>query len=57
MKQASDNGISFTIFKSFDLTSEFREITTPIAHHSVLFRPDALPGAQPTDRTDNGPMA
>ena len=25
-----------------------RQITTPAPHHSVLYRPDALPAAQPT---------
>jgi len=26
----------------------FRQITTPAPHHSVFYRPDALPAAQPT---------
>jgi len=25
-----------------------RQITTPVPHHSSLYRPDALPAAQPT---------
>jgi len=25
-----------------------RQITTPVPHHSVFYRPDALPAAQPT---------
>jgi len=25
-----------------------REITTPVPHHSVFYRPDALPATQPT---------
>jgi len=29
-----------------DCTSS--QITTPISHHSVFYRPDALPAAQPT---------
>jgi len=38
--------ISWTICKSF--TPRSREITTPVSHHSVFGRPDALPAAQPT---------
>jgi len=26
----------------------FRQITTPSPHHSIFYRPDALPEAQPT---------
>jgi len=40
------SGISWTIRKSFAPRS--RQITTPEPHHSVLYRPDALSGAQPT---------
>jgi len=28
--------------------SHSRQITTPAPHHSVFYRPDALPAAQPT---------
>ena len=41
----SGNGISWTICKS---ASRSRQITTPASHHSVFYRPDALPAAQPT---------
>ena len=40
-----DSGISWAICKSASLS---REITTPAPHHSVFYRPDALPAAQPT---------
>jgi len=40
------NGISWTIRKSFE--SRSRQITTPAPHHSISYRPDALPDAQPT---------
>jgi len=40
------NGISLTIYKSFAPHS--REITMPAPHHSIFYRPDAFPGAQPT---------
>ena len=42
---ASGSGISWAIFKS---ASRSRQITTPVPHHSVFYRPDALPAAQPT---------
>ena len=29
-------------------TSLYRQITTPVPHHSVFYRPHALPAAQPT---------
>ena len=47
MKQeiGSGSGISWAICKSA-LSS--RQITTPAPHHSVFYRPDALPAAQPT---------
>ena len=41
----SGNGISWTICKSAPWP---RHITTPASHHSVFYRPDALPAAQPT---------
>ena len=41
----SGNGISWAICKS---TPHSRQITTPAPHHSVFYRPDALPAAQPT---------
>jgi len=37
--------ISWAICKSAPCT---RQITTPVPHHSVFYRPDALPAAQPT---------
>jgi len=40
----SSNGISWTVCKSAPCS---RQITTPAPHHSV-YRPDALPAAQPT---------
>ena len=41
----SDSGISWAICKS---APHSRQITMPVPHHSVFYRPDALPGAQPT---------
>jgi len=41
----SGTGISWAICKS---ASRSRQITTPAPHHSVFYRPDALPAAQPT---------
>ena len=41
----SNSGISWAICKSAPCT---RQITTPAPHHSVFYRPDALPAAQPT---------
>ena len=41
----SGSGISWDICKS---ASRCRQITTPAPHHSVFYRPDALPAAQPT---------
>jgi len=41
----SGSGISWAVCKS---ASCFRQITTPAPHHSVFYRPDALPAAQPT---------
>jgi len=41
----SGSGISWAICKS---AHHSRQITTPTTHHSVLYRPDALPAAQPT---------
>ena len=40
-----DSGISWAICKS---APRSRQITTPAPHHSVFYRPDALPAAQPT---------
>ena len=40
------SGISWTICKQS--APHFRQITTPTPHHSVFYRPDALPDAQPT---------
>ena len=41
----SGSGISWSICKSARCS---RQITTPAPHHSVFYRPDALPAAQPT---------
>ena len=41
----SGSGISWAIRKS---APRSRQITTPAPHHSVFYRPDALPAAQPT---------
>ena len=41
----SGSGISWTMCKS---APHSRQITTPAPHHSVFYRPDALPAAQPT---------
>jgi len=47
MKQetVSGSGITWAICKSAPCS---RQITTPASHHSVFYRPDALPTAQPT---------
>jgi len=41
----SGSGISWAMCKSAPCPSQ---VTTPITHHSVFYRPDALPAAQPT---------
>ena len=41
----SGSGISWAIYKS---APRSRQITTPAPHHSVFYRPDSLPVAQPT---------
>ena len=41
----SGSGISWAICKSASCS---RQITTPAPHHSVFYRPGALPAAQPT---------
>jgi len=41
----SGSGISWTICTS---APRSRQITMPAPHHSVFYRPDALPAAQPT---------
>ena len=41
----SGSGISWDICKS---APHCRQITIPAPHHSVFYRPDALPAAQPT---------
>ena len=41
----SGSGISWAICKS---APRSRQITAPAPHHSVFYRPDALPAAQPT---------
>jgi len=44
-KRVSGSGISWNICKS---APRSRQITMPTPHHSVFYRPDALPAAQPT---------
>ena len=41
----SGSGIRWAICKS---APRSRQLTTPAPHHSVFYRPDALPAAQPT---------
>ena len=41
----SGSGIGWAVCKS---APRSRQITTPVPHHSVFYRPDALPAAQPT---------
>ena len=41
----SGSGISWAVCKS---APHCRQITTPVPNHSVFYRPDALPAAQPT---------
>ena len=41
----SGSGISWAICKS---APSSRQITMPVPHHSVFYRPDALPATQPT---------
>jgi len=41
----SGNDISWAICK---FAPHYRQITMPAPHHSVFYRPDALPAAQPT---------
>jgi len=41
----SGSGISYAICKS---APRSRQMTMPAPHHSVFYRPDALPAAQPT---------
>ena len=41
----SGSGIRWAICKPAPRSSQ---ITTPVPHHSVFYRPDALPAAQPT---------
>jgi len=40
------SGISWTICKQYARHS--RQITTTTLHHSIFYRPDALPDAKPT---------
>ena len=46
------SGISWTICKQSAPRS--RQITTPTPYHSDFYRPDALPGAQPTESKHYG---
>ena len=43
--RVSGSGISWAVCKSAPCS---RQITTPAPHHSVFYRPDALPATQPT---------
>ena len=43
----SGSGIHWAVCKS---ATRSRQITTPAPHHSVFYRPDALPATQPTGR-------
>jgi len=45
LKKVGGSGISRPICKS---AFHPRQITMPAPHHSVIYRPDALPAAQPT---------
>ena len=45
LETVSGNGISWAICKS---APHSRQITTLSPHHSVFYRPDALPASQPT---------
>jgi len=44
-ERVSGSGINWAICKS---APHSRQITLPAPHHSVFYRPDALPAAQPT---------
>jgi len=44
-RDITGTGIIWAIRKS---APHSRQITTPAPHHSVFYRPDALPAAQPT---------
>jgi len=44
-EKVSDSGISWAVCNS---APRSRQITTPTPHHSVFYRPDALPATQPT---------
>ena len=44
-ERVSGSGISWVICKS---AHRSRQITTPAPHHSVFYRPNVLPAAQPT---------
>ena len=45
LETVSGSGISWAICKS---APHSKQMTTPALHHSVVYRPDALPAAQPT---------
>jgi len=47
----SGSGISWAICKSAPCS---RQTTTPAPYHSVFYRPDALPAAQPTCQSTEG---
>jgi len=47
----SGSGISWAICKS---APRSRQTTTPVHHHSIFYRPDALPAAQPMRQSTEG---
>jgi len=47
----SGSGISWAICKS---APRPRQTTMPASHHSVFYRPDALPATQPTAQSTKG---
>jgi len=44
-QEMSGSGICWVIYKS---ALHPRQITMPTSHHSIFYRPDALPATQPT---------
>jgi len=48
LKQETASGIGISWATICNSVSRSRQITMPAPHHSVFYRPDALPAAQPT---------
>ena len=46
--QKGKTNLDFTEARDSESAPCSRQITTPAPHHSVFYRPDALPAAQPT---------